>query len=73
MGVYIGDNKLVITTQPKIFHFDLPKDVGNNLKHEIYFITKHNELFPEHKIKNEIRQLLSKYKHGSNIHEHGKQ
>ena len=27
----------------------------------------------EHKIKNEIEQLLSKYKHENNIHEHGKQ
>ena len=73
MGVHIGDNKLVIKTKPKTFHFDLPKNVGNNLKHEICFIIKHIELLPEHAIKNEIKQLLSKYKHGNDIHEHGKQ
>ena len=32
-----------------------------------------NEFLAEHAIKNEIRQLLSKYKHGNNIHEHRKQ
>ena len=34
MGVIIKRNKLIIITEPKTFHFDLPKDVGNNLKHE---------------------------------------
>ena len=29
------DNKLVITTKPKFFHLDLPKDAGNNLGHEL--------------------------------------
>ena len=28
------NNKLVITTEPKTFHFDLLRDVGINLKHE---------------------------------------
>ena len=42
--------------------FDWPKYIDENLKHEIEFI-----------IKNEIEQLLLKYKHGNNIHEHGKQ
>ena len=32
-----------------------------------------SESFVENKIKNETEQLLSKYKHGNNIHEHGKQ
>ena len=32
-----------------------------------------SESFAENKIKNETEQLLSKYKHGNNIHEHGKQ
>ena len=27
----------------------------------------------EHTIKTEVRQLFSKYKHGNDIHEHGKQ
>ena len=38
--VIIKDNKLEIIPQPKLY-FDLPKDVGNNLKHEIDFIIKH--------------------------------
>ena len=43
MGVHIEDNKLVITTEPKIIYFHLPKDVGNNLKHKIDFVIKHNK------------------------------
>ena len=48
----MGDNKLVITTELKTFHFNLPKDTGINLKHEIYSIIKHNELLAEHTLKN---------------------
>ena len=73
MGVQIADNNFVITTKPKTFHFDLPKDAAINLKHEMYSIIKYNELLAEHTIKNEIRQLLSKYKHGKDIHGHGEQ
>ena len=69
----MGDNKLVITTESKRFHFDLSKDAGINLKHEIYSIINHNEHLAEHTIKNEIRQLLSNYKHGIIIHEHCKE
>ena len=69
----MGDNQLVITTEPKTFHFDLTSDVDINLKHEIYSITKHNEFLAEHTIKNEIRQLFSKYKHTNDFHKHGKQ
>ena len=54
------------------FDFDLPKHVDKNLKHEIQFIIKRNESSAENKTKNEISQLLSKYKHGKNIHEHKK-
>ena len=32
-----------------------------------------NESLNENKIKKEIEQFLSKYKHGNNIHEHKKQ
>ena len=53
----MGNNRLVITTEPRTFHFDLPKDTAINLKHEIYSIKKHNELLAEHTVKNEIRQL----------------
>ena len=54
------------------FYFDWPKgvDEDDNLKHEIEFIIKINEYLAENKIK---QLLLSKYKHGNNIHEHGKQ
>ena len=55
-----------------LFNFDMPKDVDENLKREIEFIIKSNECLPEIIIKNEIEQLLLKYKHGNNIHEHGK-
>ena len=36
------------------FNFDWPKDVDENLKHEIEFIIKSNEFLAENKIKNEI-------------------
>ena len=62
------ENKLVKAIEHKTFPFDLPKDAGINLKHEIYSIIKYNELLPEHAIKNEITQLLSKYKHRNDIH-----
>ena len=69
----MGENKLVISTEPKPFCFDLPKDTDNNFTHEIYSIKKHNELSIKYTIKNKIRQLLSKYKHGNYVHKHGKQ
>ena len=46
------------------------KTFDQNLKHEAEFIIKFNEFLAENKIKNEIEQLLSKYKHGNDIHEH---
>ena len=66
------DKKLVIITEPKLFILIL-EDVGKMLKHEINFIIKHNEILTEQAKKKKIRQLLSKYKHGSNILEHRKQ
>ena len=65
MGVHIGDNIFVIITEPNTFRFDLPKGLGINLRH--------NELLGEHSTKNEISQLFSKYKDGSDIHVHRKQ
>ena len=41
MGVIIIDDKFVIT-EPKTVRFNLPKDVGNNLRHGIDFVIKHN-------------------------------
>ena len=71
--MWIGDNKVPITTQKKVIHFDLLNNVGNNLNHEIDFIKTHNELLAKHTTKNEILQLLPKYKHGNDIHKNSKQ
>ena len=72
MKVFIKDFKLVIITKSRNIYFDLPKKAVVKLKHEIGFIIKHNEFLAEHISKNEISQLLPKYKHGSDIREHGK-
>ena len=61
MGVIVKDNKLVTITEPKTIHIYLPKDIGNNLKHNIDLNKQHNEFLAEHTIKNEISGLLSKY------------
>ena len=42
MVVLIENNKLLIITEPKNFHFDLLKDVDKILEHEIDSIIKHN-------------------------------
>ena len=66
---------MIVIRDPKTFcfNFDFPKNVDENLKHVTEFITKRKESSAESKIKNEIEQLLLKYKHGNNIHEHRKQ
>ena len=46
------NNKLVLTTESKTFHFDLPKHADNTFNHEIDFMIKHPELSAEHTIKN---------------------
>ena len=65
---------MIVIRDPKTFYFyfNWPKDVDENSKHETEFIKKSNESLVENKIRNEIEQLLSKYKHGNNIHEHRK-
>ena len=73
MGVTIKDNKLVIITEPKAIHFDLPIDANNNLKQEKDVIIKHNELLAEHTIKNEVCQLMYKHKHVGDIDKHQQQ
>ena len=55
--MYIKDNKLA----------------DNKSKHETDFIIKHNNIFAEQTMKNEISLLLPKYQHGNNIHEYRKQ
>ena len=69
------EENMIVIRHPKTFcfNFDWPKYVGGNVKHEIEFIIKSHESLTENKIKNEIEQLLLKYKHGNDIHERGKQ
>ena len=71
----IMEENMIVIKDPTSFSFNsnFPKDVDENLKFEIEFIIKSNESLAEYKIKNKIEQLLLKYEHGSNIHEHGKQ
>ena len=71
----IMEENMIMIRDPKIFwfNFDWPKEVDENFKHEIEFIIKSNESSAESKTKNEIEQLLLKYKHGNDIHEHRKQ
>ena len=64
------NGNMIVTRDPKTFFFLFA--FGKNLKHEIEFIIKSNDSLSENKVKNEIEQLLSKYKHGNNICEHGK-
>ena len=49
-------------TEQKTIHFDLSNEI-NNLKCEVDFIIKHNEIFSKNTIKTEIAQLLTKYEH----------
>ena len=68
------EENMIVIRDPKTFcfNFNLPKEVDENLKREIEFIINSNESLAEIIIKNETEQLLLKYKHGNNIHEHGK-
>ena len=54
MGVYIKYNMLVTVTEPKTFCFDLPKQFDKNLKHEIDFIIKYNEILSNHTVIDKI-------------------
>ena len=69
------EENIIVMRDPKTFcfNFDLPKDVDENLMREIEFIIKSNGSLAKIIIKNETEQLLLKYKHGNNVHEHGKQ
>ena len=66
---------MVVIREPKTFYFDFdwPKDVNRNLKLDAEFIIKGNQSLAENKIKNEIGQLLLKYKLRNYIHENSKQ
>ena len=50
----MGDNKLITTIERKIFHFDLPKDNGINLKSEINSIIKKKKHFAEDTVKSRL-------------------
>ena len=52
----------IVIRDPKsfCFNFDRPKNVDENLKHEIEFIIKSNESLADNKIKNKVEQLLLK-------------
>ena len=52
---------MVAIRERKTFYydFDWPKNVDENLKHEIELIIKGNESFVKKKIKNKMEQLLS--------------
>ena len=45
-------------SQISYFHFNLPKNVDKNLKHETGQIIKHDEFLAEQRIRNDIDQLL---------------
>ena len=70
--MHIEGNTLVMR-EPKTFHFnfDMLKNVGKNLDHEIEFIIKCNK--SEHEIKSKTEPLLYKYNHSNTIHELKKQ
>ena len=55
---------MIVITNPETFYFnfEFPKD-PENFNYEIEFMIKSNESLTENKIKSEIEQLLSKYKH----------
>ena len=69
----MGQNMIEIRgPKTSCFSLDWPKDVDKNLKHKIEFFIKSNESLTENKIKNENEELMLQYKHGNDIHEHGK-
>ena len=69
--IIIMEEKMIVIRDPRtiFFSFDGPKDVHDNLKLDNEIIIKSNAFLAENKTKNEIRQLLLKYKHVSNTHE----
>ena len=69
------EENMILTRDPETFcfNFDLAKDIDENLKREIEFLTRINESLAEIITKKVTEQLLSKYRYGYNIHEQGKQ
>ena len=57
----IKQNKLlIIIIEPKTIYFDLVRRCDNNMKHEIDFVTKHNDFLADYTTKTEVSGLLSK-------------
>ena len=58
-GTIIKEENMIVIRDSKTFcfNFDWPKDVDENLKHEIEFIIKINQSLAENKIKNEIVKI----------------
>ena len=48
---------MIVIRDHKTFYFDWPKDVDENLEHEIEFIKRSYEYLPENKIKKKFEQL----------------
>ena len=66
----IMEEKMIMIRDPKLFcyNFNWPKNVDENLRHEIESIIKSNKYLAKNKINYDIEKLLLKYKHGNNIH-----
>ena len=69
------EKNMIVIRDPKAFcfNFDWPRYAKKNSKHEIEFIMKSNGYFFKNEMKNGFEELLLKYKHRNNIHEHRKQ
>ena len=68
------ENKFVIAEIESFrFRLNLPKDFDKNLKHEVVRIVRHHVVLAKQKVKNEIDQILFKYKHENNIQKYRKQ
>ena len=67
--IIIMEENMIVLRDRKTFYsdFNWPNNVHENLKHETEFI-----IFSWEWNKKRNWKILSKYKHGNNIHEHGK-
>ena len=67
------DDKNHVIISPQTIDFDLPKEFIKSLVHEIKSTIIRNESLTEYTTKNKISQLLLKYLHRNDSHEHEKQ
>ena len=61
--MFFDDNKLIIIARPKCITLVLINTVDNSLRSKNGSIIRHIEFLTKQRIKHEIKQLLSKYKH----------